>query len=359
VSWLIKPHRATVVRSAHVPDVAAQITLRLAIVSDAVLLSKFSCADSGQRYTRDVEDLIRSDVAEEVAADSDELRVVVALDGAEIVAVIAHSVVDIDGLGEVEYIHALGVRADYRRRLIGTLLKQNVLDYAYYTGIGQVVSEVHRRNHAMLALNRELNADTDTDPDDGNYLLTVTASTPVAAEFTDDPGHYGDDGPVAAATRLLDAVGAGSFGKVWALLDSNLRQCRAQAWLWNNRIALERESSGTPDAMLRELMNGPAPTVLWREFAAVELAQLTDVWGEWLRLAAAGSLGAASRTRMVGPGYEHVLLADTSDGPISVQQPTSMHVLALTLHHDAEGWTIAAYSTELPEPGWPPNFGNQ
>lgn len=202
-------------RSSRQPPTSVNqpVTFRLANPGDADALSEFSCADRGQRYTRDVEALIHSDVADDVAAGNDELRVNIATNGDVLVGVIAHSLVTVDTLGDVQFIHALGVHPDYRRRWIATLLKQQVLDYAHATGTGLVVSQVHRRNHPMLELNRSIHAVIVDDPDDGDYYLNVVNSAPaptMSAAFMPPlhaPAPPDDDAGYAQwVNALLDAA---------------------------------------------------------------------------------------------------------------------------------------------------------
>jgi len=125
-------------------------SFRSAEPSEAEQLRPFSCADRGLRYTREVEQLIRSDVADEVAAGSGDAHVDIAL-----------------------FIYAPAVHPDHRRRLIGTLLKQGVLDAARAERLSAVVSQVHRRNNPMRQLNATLDVVAAADPTDGEYMISV------------------------------------------------------------------------------------------------------------------------------------------------------------------------------------------
>ena len=70
-------------------------------------------------------------------------------------------------------IYALAVHPDHRRRLIGTLLKQGVLDAARAEQLSAVVSQVHRRNNPMQQLNATLDVVAAPDPTDGEYMISV------------------------------------------------------------------------------------------------------------------------------------------------------------------------------------------
>lgn len=152
-------------------------TFRPAAPSDAEPLRIFSCADRGLRYTRDVEQLIRSDVADEVAAGSGDAHADIATDDdGLIVGIITYGSAPLDGAINIEnalFIYALAVHPDHRRRLIGTLLKQGVLDAAHTHGLDAVVSQVHRRNGPMQQLNTTLDVVAAPDPTDGEYLISV------------------------------------------------------------------------------------------------------------------------------------------------------------------------------------------
>lgn len=143
---------------------------------DAEALRTFSCADRGLRYTRGIEQLIRSDIADEVAAGSRDTSVDIATDDGTIVGIITYGVAPLDGAIDIEnalFIYALAVHPDHRRRLIGTLLKQRVLDAAHTQGLAAVVSQVHRRNSPMQQLNATLDVVAAPDPTDGEYLISV------------------------------------------------------------------------------------------------------------------------------------------------------------------------------------------
>lgn len=145
------------------------LQIRPAQSSDASALLKFSCKNPNQKWTGSVEASIRSEVAAAVADSDPEVIVFVAEVDDALVGVVA--AVRTEGDNNFS-IPALAVTHEWRHRGIGTALKQEVLGLCTDGQI--VVSEVHRRNTAMIALNTKLNASAATDPADGNYLLTVT-----------------------------------------------------------------------------------------------------------------------------------------------------------------------------------------
>ncbi len=153
---------------------------RLAEPKDAEQIAQLRCANPNERWTRDVERAVRSDLAEAVADGDPEYCVHVAVDTrtAVIVGVVAHGSVswedpDGDSAERSSYIHALAVVHEHRRRGIGERLKLDVLNEAAEAGMKLVTSNVHRKNFAMKALNDKLGVASDRDPQDGEMYFTV------------------------------------------------------------------------------------------------------------------------------------------------------------------------------------------
>ena len=138
--------------------------IRRASIHDAASLRVFDC-DARTKWVREVQRLIRTDVADALDVADDQLTVLVAEDEGTLVGMVAYAP---DELGN-HHIYALAVIASHRRRGIGTRLKRRVLAE---TGT-PVVSSVHRMNMPMLKLNETLNAQTARDPADGEFQLTV------------------------------------------------------------------------------------------------------------------------------------------------------------------------------------------
>ena len=103
-------------------------------------------------------------------------------------------------------------------------------------------------------------------------------------------------------------------------MDDNLRSCRAQAWLWNNRTAPDVASR--LDELASEFIDGPpAPhSPLWIEFANIELGMIRAAWADVY----AQVLGAASDPRPIGLDLELVLMVPTRGQYCdSINQPSS------------------------------------
>jgi hypothetical protein len=171
-----------------------------------------------------------------------------------------------------------------------------------------------------------------------------------------DPGHFDEEGPVLFVYSFLNAVlrddPPPSYDEGWLHLSPLMRICRAQAWIWNNRD--DPAIDGELQDRLEHLATGPhRGDPLWDDFSAIELRQLREAWGDKY----ARQLGAASRTRVVGPDLELVVLVPTDGTPIEVHEPTLVtDALLFLVERGDNRWYIASYGDALPEPGWPPTF---
>lgn len=153
--------------------------------SDRDAVRSFRCETPGQNFTRDARRVIRR-APDEIASDSDvEAWIAVAeLRDAGVVGVVVYRAQAIGREPNQEtrpFIAALGVRQEFRRREIGTLLKTaTMLDMADRGIDGPTVSLVNRRNVAMLTLNESwFEANFEPDPDDPGDLVVTVAIEPV------------------------------------------------------------------------------------------------------------------------------------------------------------------------------------
>jgi len=137
-------------------------------------------------------------------------------------------------------------------------------------------------------------------------------------------------------------------------MDTNLRLCRAQAWLWNNRngadvSALDME----PEAEWMAAV--PSTSSLWSSFATTELGQLHQTWPHRFQALNEGRLGASSATRVLGPDLEVVVLVGGDGQPEVFDEPTMVDAMVFTVRITDDGWKLA-YTDFIREPGWPPRF---
>lgn len=173
--------------------------------------------------------------------------------------------------------------------------------------------------------------------------------------------HFAPDGPVATCFTFLESVlgPEPDYLKAWGLMDRNLRLCRAQAWLWNNR---DYSPIGDSLQELAEWMAGgsddqnpptPLASRLWVEFEKIELQMIEDSW----RASYNRVLGAASHARPIGIDLELVVMLPTDGDVVLFEKPTLVdEALLYVMRFEADAWRVAAWGDRLPEPGWPPNL---
>lgn len=139
--------------------------LRAVVPDDHRALGQFSCAGAETGgFALEVEQYIRVLLVEELAAGY--LQVIGSWDGDRLGAVIAPT------SGPVLWkVTALATDVAYRRRKQALRLKRGLLRRAREAGVRALVSQVHRDNHLMLALNRKLGGVIDPPTGDEPYLV--------------------------------------------------------------------------------------------------------------------------------------------------------------------------------------------
>ena len=168
--------------------------------------------------------------------------------------------------------------------------------------------------------------------------------------------HYSDSGPVAAVHQWVDSVIAEDFGSVWLAMDDNLRLCRAQAWVWNNRTHPYFVDADL-EAEVQRLVALPSTGPIWDDFAMTELEQLLETWDDLLSAHKRGDVGAASATRVIGPDLEVVILMDTGGKAVVFDGPTLIDdAFVFSVRMTEDGWRLTAYSDFVPVPGLPPQL---
>lgn len=145
----------------------------------------FRSETPGQNFTSDAQRVVRR-APDEITSDSDvDAWIAVAeVPDAGVAGVVVYRAQAIGAELNQEtrpFIAALGVRQEFRRRGIGTLLKTAaMLDMADRGIDGPTVSLVSRRNIPMLTLNQpRFEANVEPDPDDPSDLVVTAAIEPV------------------------------------------------------------------------------------------------------------------------------------------------------------------------------------
>lgn len=160
------------------------VTIRAYQSRDYDQVRAFTCTTPGQKYTRDPQRVIRQAPDEIANGSTDETWIAVADDpDGGIVGVIVYQaqLVGLVDPATHPFIAALGVRRDYRRQGVATMLKTAaMLDMADRGIEGPTISLVNRRNVAMLRLNEtRFNAVVERDSDDPNDDVITAAIEPV------------------------------------------------------------------------------------------------------------------------------------------------------------------------------------
>lgn len=150
---------------------SAQPVVRPLTAADEAALSTFTCLTYKEPWTVPVQEMIRDQLAGNLAIGAvsavgawvdDDLRGVAAW---KVEGGICHSIL-------------LAVRTGQRRRGIGSLLKEAVLSEARAAGAVAVVSMVHWDNEAMIELNESLGANIERIVGDSEYCRCVISITP-------------------------------------------------------------------------------------------------------------------------------------------------------------------------------------
>jgi hypothetical protein len=163
--------------------------------------------------------------------------------------------------------------------------------------------------------------------------------------------HVGPGGPVDAVRRWSELVLVdGDLREAWPLMDEPLRLVTAQAWLWANRTHV----AVTPfdcDEVAASLASLSFDHPLWPAFEETQLGEFREAWRDFNH----SDWGAASRPRLIAPDYELVLFMHTGGEVLTLETETLMPSLPFVVRSTPNGWLVAAFSDQLPEPGWPPS----
>ncbi|MBL8777064.1 MAG: hypothetical protein JNK12_14065 [Acidimicrobiales bacterium] len=150
---------------------AQELELRSVGAEDADQLSEFPCRRFKQPWTDVVEELVRLQLGDALAAGN--AKALGLWDGARLVAVAAWRM-KASASGLVCSSILIAVRNDGASgKGCATRLKDHLVDIAIDDGCVAVASEVHRDNDAMLRINEKLGAHMEWSTPDGSYLACV------------------------------------------------------------------------------------------------------------------------------------------------------------------------------------------
>lgn len=179
----------------------------------------------------------------------------------------------------------------------------------------------------------------------------------LAERVSRNPNSIRSGAALIAARDAFSALVDGRFVELWASAEANWRLCRAQAWVWNNRLQLKLSSEEQMQSLAEDLSQLNSEHPLWSTFLEIErqsyLKTLSNFRpGEW---------GVATGRRCVGPGYELFQFSRLSGEfrhGLEVLATTIMpDSTTLLMHLSPQGWKVAATGAYAPpQPGWPPAF---
>jgi hypothetical protein len=163
-------------------------------------------------------------------------------------------------------------------------------------------------------------------------------------------------GALAVAFEWLEAMAAGDYMTGWRLSDDNWRLCRAQSWIWSNRLIISQDHS--IDEVERALAQGDAKHPLWAAFVYTESEYFRDYYSG----VDTTKIGVGSEHRPTGRDYDLLLFPplDESGKGYFVLQPMVLNTRAQVLIRKGvgeHGWLVASHcSVAPPTPGRPPSW---
>jgi GNAT superfamily N-acetyltransferase len=143
------------------------VTIRALTAADRTTLAVFTCARLGEAWAEAVQEAIRKELADQLASGTVSALGLFDQDGA-LCGAAAWRIYDVmpPVLCRSDIV-AVAVRE--RRKGYGRALKEAVIAEAKVAGAVAVSSIVHRRNTAMISLNRQLGAVVEEIPDDRDH----------------------------------------------------------------------------------------------------------------------------------------------------------------------------------------------
>jgi hypothetical protein len=163
--------------------------------------------------------------------------------------------------------------------------------------------------------------------------------------------HYGPEGPVRAASQWLDLVLSGRLPDAWQNTDPELRLVLAQAWLWANRERLNVKAYDREEAA-SALAGLTFEHDLWPAYEETQVQEAREKWGESTTRIGALRVARVSSRQTVSWCFSRLRGGEilTLDGPTLLD-----NVIPVLMRSMPEGWLVAGFSDQRPQPGWPPS----
>ena len=144
----------------------------------------------------------------------------------------------------------------------------------------------------------------------------------------------------------------------WLAVDDTLRLAMAQRFLYGmlgpqtiadaDKRSLAQEDA---EALARAEFDHP----LWPAFEQAWSDELDRTWPGGIDI---DQWAYTTAPRPIGPDLEHAIIMDTGGRAIELAPGEAFHgkTVNFLVRRTAEGWKVASTSTQLPEPGWPPEW---
>ncbi|MFE0737887.1 SEFIR domain-containing protein [Streptomyces sp. NPDC058855] len=183
----------------------------------------------------------------------------------------------------------------------------------------------------------------------GHVQLRRSSSQRLHVVLTEFDAHFGENGPVAAATNWLVSVQRGKRNAVWRALTRELRLVLAQDWI----IANEGHPTLAPydrEELAAAIASKNPTHPLAKHCLKSKLEVLKQHYSEW----SIEGWGAAGNPRRIGLDYEIVVMSPADDGVLIVGDGEIRPVYPILMRKVGQDWMIANFTTAYPMPGWPP-----
>ncbi|WP_318218482.1 toll/interleukin-1 receptor domain-containing protein [Streptomyces sp. SCL15-6] len=161
--------------------------------------------------------------------------------------------------------------------------------------------------------------------------------------------HFGEGGPVTAATNWLTSLKRGKKREVWKALTRELRLTLAQDWILANEdhpnLALYDR-----DELAKGLAAKNPTHPLGKHCLRGKLEVLQDHYRRW----DVRSWGAAGNPRRIGLDYELIVMAPADEGILITGPGELLPIYPILMRKVGPDWMVANFTAAYPIPGWPP-----
>ncbi|MFH8477691.1 TIR domain-containing protein [Streptomyces sp. NPDC018055] len=252
----------------------------------------------------------------------------------------------IQSSGEIDAAFAIGTGGDTQeaiRRLESLLADSHGEERSFIMFLqGVLHHKIGEASQATTCFSRVLDTS-------GHATLRESSTQRLAILHAEFEAHYGETGPVAAATEWLTSVKQGKKRDVWRKLTRELRLSLAQDWIIANEGHPDLEEYDRNELAEALAVKNPQHR-LGKHLLRSKLEVLQDYYHRWN----IDSWGAARNPRRVGLEYEFVVMTQADDGILVTEENELLPVYTILMRKVGMDWRIANFGAAYPIPGWPP-----